>query len=190
MIGIGTMGSLLESSVKNRFLKAKNNEKMKFYGMWANHDVRRNYWNVHKYKDYTSLLWEGAVDFENFKIIVDRVINRSFNQPNYFKIQGKPAVSIFSIHDLIKSFGGLKVTKEALDYFREETKKVGFLGLHLQLIGHGAPNENLIKNIETLGASSITIYNWGGPPPEDYVKWGVESIERRNQWDSALSIPY
>lgn len=37
----------LENSLNNGFLKAKNNEKMKFYVMWANRDVRRNYWNVH-----------------------------------------------------------------------------------------------------------------------------------------------
>ncbi|MEF8985361.1 MAG: glycoside hydrolase family 99-like domain-containing protein, partial [Bacteroidales bacterium] len=79
-------GPFLESSLNNGFLKADNNEEMKFYLMWANHDVRRNYWNVHKYKDDTSLLWEGAVDMENFKIIVERVINQYFKQPNLITI--------------------------------------------------------------------------------------------------------
>ena len=183
-------GPFLESSVNNGFLKAENNNKMKFYIMWANHDVRKNYWNVYKYKDDTSLLWDGTVDLENFKIIVDRVINQYFNQPNYFKIDNKPVFSVFSIQNLIESFGGLEETKKALDYFRTETKKADFSGLHLQLVGHGVPNDNLIKNIKELGANSITKYNWGGPHPEDYIQWGVESIDRRNQWDSALSIPY
>ena len=44
-------GPFLESSLNNGILKAGNNEKMKFYVMWANHNVKRNYWNVHKYKD-------------------------------------------------------------------------------------------------------------------------------------------
>ncbi len=183
-------GPFLESSLNNGFLKAKNNEKMKFYVMWANHDVRRNYWNVHKYEDDTSILWEGAVDPENFKIIVDRVINQYFKQPNYFRIDDKPVFSVFSINNLIKSFGGLKETKEALDYFRAETEKAGFPGLHIQLIAFGSPSTSLIKNIEFLGTNSITKYNWGGPHPEDYIQWGVESIDRRNKWDSALSIPY
>ena len=56
--------------------------------MWANHDVKQNYWNVHKYKDTDTLFWDGAVDLENFKIIVVRVINNYFNQPNYCKIEG------------------------------------------------------------------------------------------------------
>lgn len=183
-------GPFLESSLNNGFLKAKNNEKIKFYVMWANHDVKRNYWNVHRYKDDTSLLWDGAVDLENFKIIVDRVINQYFKLPNYFKIDGKPVFSVFSIQNLTEGLGGLEQAKQALDYFREETKKAGFPGLHLQLIGNGTPNENLLNQIEILGANSITKYNWGGPHPEDYIQWGMESIERRKNWDEALSIPF
>ncbi len=183
-------GPFLESSLNNGFLQAENNEKMQFYLMWANHDVRRNYWNVHKYEDDTTLLWEGATDKENFEIIVDRVINQYFIKPNYFRIDDKPVFSVFSIYNLINSFGGIAETKEALDYFRAETEKAGFPGLHIQLIAFGSPSTSMVENVEFLGASSITKYNWGGPHPEDYIQWGVESIERRDQWDSALSIPY
>ena len=183
-------GPFLESCINNGFLKARNNAGMKFYLMWANHDVRRNYWNVHRYGDDTSLLWDGAVDLENFKIIVDRVISRYFKQPNYYKIDGEPVFSIFSIQNLVEGLGGLEKSAEALEYFRDEVKKAGFPGLHIQLIGFGAPQEDLLNNIEQLGASSVTKYNWGGPHPEDYIQWGVESMQRREQWDSALSIPY
>ena len=41
-------GPFLESSINNGFLKAKNKEKMHFYLMWANHDVKKNYWNHNK----------------------------------------------------------------------------------------------------------------------------------------------
>jgi len=56
-------GPFLESSINNGFLQAKNNEKMHFYLMWANHDVKKNYWNHYKY-DSDSLLWTGSVDQE------------------------------------------------------------------------------------------------------------------------------
>lgn len=183
-------GPFLESSLNNGFLKAKNSDRMQFYLMWANHDVRRNYWNVHKFADDASIMWEGAVDWENFKIIVERTIDMYFSQPNYYKIDGCPVYSVFSIHNLIKSFGSVEETRMAIDYFREEVQKAGFPDLHLQLIGFGAPDENLVHNIDALGANSITKYNWGGPHPEDYIHWGVESMERRKQWDEALSIPY
>lgn len=183
-------GPFLESSLNDGFLKAKNNEKMKFYVMWANHNVRRNYWNVHKYTDDTSLLWDGAVDLKNFKIIVARVIEQYFKKPNYFKIDGKPVFSVFSIGNLIRGLGGLDQAREAIDYFRNETKKAGFPGLHIQTIVFDTPNEELLKRIDFLTANSVTYYNWGGPHPEDYIQWGVEAMERRKKWDEAISIPF
>lgn len=184
-------GPFLESCLNNGFLKAKNNEKMNFYVMWANHDVKRNYWNVHKYKDDTSILWDAAVDWENFKIIVNRVITQYFKKPNYFKINGAPVFSIFSLQKFIDSFGNLEETKKAVDYFRAEVRKAGFPDLHLQsIIGGGNPNENILNNISSLGLNSMTHYNWGGPHLEDYMQWGKESMERMKNWDKALTISY
>lgn len=183
-------GPFLESSINNGFLKAENNEKINFYLMWANHDVRKNYWNYHLYGTDTSVIWKGAVDLENFNIVAHRAINDYFKKPNYFKINNEPVYSIFSMNNLIDGLGGLEKTKEALEYFREETKKAGFPGLHLQLTLHGTPRQDILDNIDFLGINSITHYNWGGPHPEDYIQWGTEAIERRKLWDEALSIPF
>jgi hypothetical protein len=183
-------GPFLESSLNNGFLKAKNNEKMQFYVMWANHDVPRKYWNVHKYPDDRSLFWDGAVDLDNFETIVARVIEQYFKKPNYFKIDGKPVFSLFSIRNFVEGLGGLEQAAQAIDYFRKETKKAGFPGLHLQQIVFDTPNEKLIQQINVLTANSITYYNWGGPHPEDYIQWGVEAMGRREKWDEALSIPF
>jgi len=183
-------GPFLESSLNNGFLKAANKDKMKFYLMWANHDVKRNYWNVHKFKDDETLLWDGAVDLDNFKIIVDRVINKYFNQPNYFKIDGMPVFSIFAIWNLLEGLGGIEQTKEALDYFREETRKAGYPGLHLQLIVFGNPNQDMINNINALHFNSVTKYNWGWSKEQDYIKWVTAAVEQRDKWDASLSIPF
>lgn len=183
-------GPYLESSLNDGFLKASNNEKMQFYVMWANHDVARNYWNVHRYKDDDSQLWNGAVDWDNYKIIVDRLITQYFSRPNYYKIDGSPVFSVFSIDELLESFGTIDETRKALDYFREQTKKAGFPDLHIQLVAGGLPDESQIDRITSLGANSVTQYNWGGPHREDYIQWGVESMERIRKWDKALSIPY
>jgi len=183
-------GPFLESSVNNGFLQAKNRDKMEFYLMWANHDVKRNYWNVHKYTDDTSLLWDGAVDMENFKIIVDRVITNYFSEPNYFKIDGKPVFSIFALWNLLEGLGGVDEAKIALDYFREETVKAGFPGLHLQSVVFNRPSENLVNTIDALQFDSATKYNWGWTMEQDYIKWGTESMESRSLWDETLTIPY
>ena len=183
-------GPFLEGCLNDGFLKAKNNRKMNFYIMWADHDVARNYWNVHRYKEDDSRLWDGAIDWPNFKIVVERVIRQYFKQPNYFKIDGEPVFSVFSVENLIKTFGSLEETRKGLDYFREEVKKAGFPGLHIQLMTGGVPTDNFLNQIETLGISSLTLYNWGGPHYEDYLRWGTEAFERLEQWSETVSIPY
>ena len=101
-------GPFLESALNDGFLKARNNEKMQFYVMWANHDVKYNYWNYHRYKDNTDILWNAKVDWENYKIIVDRIINQYFKRPNYFKINGEPVFSIFSVTNCWKALAAVR----------------------------------------------------------------------------------
>lgn len=183
-------GPFLESCINDGFLQAANNEKMLFYLMWANHDVRKDYWNVHVHKGDSTILFNGAVDWPNFKTIVARVISQYFHKPNYFKIDGCPVFSIYNTNKLLESFGNMDETRNALDYFREEVKKAGFPDLHLQLIAGGNPNEHAVDRVKTLGANSVTIYNWGGPHREDYLQWATEGMDRIDRWDDIMDIPY
>lgn len=188
-------GPFLESALNDGFLKAKNNGKMQFYIMWANHDVKYNYWNVHRYKDNTDILWNAKVDWENYKIIVDRIINQYFRKQNYFKINGEPVFSIFSVGKLVESFGGsTEEARKALDYFRDEVKKAGFPGLHIQWNQGGGSvmsaqaAERFMNNVKTMGFNSVAMYNMGGTQ-EDYIAYGTNSIRIREQMDSILTVP-
>lgn len=188
-------GPFLESALNDGFLKARNNSKMQFYIMWANHDVKYNYWNVHKYKDDESILWNAKVDEDNYKIIVDRVIKQYFKKTNYFKIDGKPVFSIFSINKLMESFGGdAEKTRQALDYFREEVKKAGFPDLHIQWNQGGGTimskeaATSFSERVQNMGFNSVAMYNMGGIN-EDYLVYGSNSIKIRTQMDSILDVP-
>ena len=188
-------GPYLESALNDGFLKAGNNEKMKFYIMWANHDVRYNYWNYHRYGDNTDILWDAKVDWKNYQIIVDRVINKYFKRPNYFKINGEPVFSVFSVDKLMESFGGSEEeTRKALDYFRDEVKKAGFPGLHIQWNqgGGSVMSEDEAKRfagmVKTMGFNSVAMYNMGGLA-EDYLVYGANSVMIREQMDSILDVP-
>ena len=196
-------GPFLESSINNGFLKAENNENIQFYLMWANHDVKKNYWNHYKY-DSDSLLWTGSVDQENFRIIVERVIGKYFHKSNYFKIDGKPVFSIFNFHKFVEDCGGLNGAKESLDYFREKVRAAGFPGLHIQVIAFGgnekepgilrrdlSEGKSNVEITSMLGINSATKYNWGQAEGlEDYLVWGRQAMQRRKNWDEALDIPY
>jgi len=188
-------GPYLESALNDGFLKAKNNSKMQFYIMWANHDVKHNYWNYHRYGDDTSILWDAKVDWKNYKIIVDRVINQYFKRPNYLKIKGEPVFSIFSIEKLLESFGGnVEETRKALDYFRNEVKKAGFPGLHIQWNQGGGSlmseekARQFRENVKAMNFNSVAMYNMGGRV-EDYIVYGTNSIRIREQLDNLLDVP-
>jgi hypothetical protein len=190
-------GPYLEGALNDGFLKAKNNEKMNFYVMWANHDVPKNYWNYHLHGDDESILWDAAVDWKNFQIIVDRVIKQYFHKPNYFKIDGQPVFAIFSIGKLMQCFGGnVEETRKGLEYFREEARKAGLPGVHFQCItGGDFLSKSQVKQIETLGFNSVTPYNmakcWKKEcEAEDYIVYGTMSREVWEHTGEALNIPY
>jgi hypothetical protein len=126
----------LEGHLNDGFLKAKNKDKMKFYLMWANHDVTRR-WDkrgadaTFERKD-KSLIWKAEVDRDEFEIICHRFIEKYFSQPNYYTIDDKPVFMIYSMNDLINGLGGVEETVDALKWFRNEVIKAGYKGLELQ----------------------------------------------------------
>lgn len=188
----------LEGTV-NAFMKAENNSKMKFYLMWANHDVPGSMWNHYRYKT-DSVLWKGTVDWANFKLVVDRMIKSYFLQSNYYRIKDQPVISIYHIRNLIQSFGGVEGAKKALEYFRKEVVKAGFPGLHIQVVGgdkEGEPQfwgvkENPQQLIDQLAINSVTMYNMAGSTDrkEDYLHYGNTAVKVRESWDKQIDIPF
>ena len=184
----------LESALNDGFLKAPSNEKMNFYIMWANHNVKRNYWNYHRYGDDTSQLWSGGVDWDNFKIIVDRVISQYFHRPNYLKINGCPIFSIFSLSVFIDSFGGVEGAAEALAYFRAKAQEAGFPGIHFQGMSGGPSDpsperlDRIVRRVNGLKLDSFALYNMGGFDT-DYLKHCENAKIIREGIDASLDVP-
>ncbi len=111
------------------------------------------------------------------------------------KINGEPVFSIFSVNKLLESFGGsVEETREALDYFRDEVKKAGFPGLHIQWNQGGGSlmseeNANRFRErADIMGFNSVAMYNMGGRV-EDYIVYGTNSIKIREQLDAVLDVP-
>jgi len=195
----------LEEALNEGFLKARNNLDMQFYIMWANHDVPGNMWNPYRYQTDTLIL-SGKVDWDNYRVMVERVIRQYLGRPNYFKINGEPVFSIYDLRLFIESFNGLEGAREALDYFREEVASAGFPGLHIQVVGKydradpvnpvffndPSPEEPGIDDVlSMLDINSVTMYNMaprGGI--QDYLTYGQRAIKLRNNWDSILEIPF
>ena len=164
----------LEQCLDEGFLGAPNNEKMKFYLMWANHDAGYT-WDV-RLSDLGSIggdpnVWLGSVDRVEFEKVVHRVIEKYFSRPNYYKINGKPLFMIYDVDNLVKGLGGIEATREALEWFRAETVKAGHPGLELQLTAWGERVTNMSgvdgshemstkEVVPTLGFDSVTNYQF------------------------------
>lgn len=121
----------LEQCLDDGFLKASNNGDMKFYLMWANHDASA-LWDMRNSDDFDTIVWEGFHNRAEFEKIAERIIEKYFKLPNYYKIDNKPVFMIYELRNLIKGFGGYYETKEALKWFDDKAKEAGFDGVHLQ----------------------------------------------------------
>ncbi|WP_423128725.1 glycosyltransferase WbsX family protein [Gaoshiqia sp. Z1-71] len=189
----------LEDCVDKGFLGANNN-RMKFYLMWANHDAT-TYWDVDN-PGIDSVIWAGEVDREQFNVVVDRVIEKYFKNPLYYKIDGEPVFCIYELNTLIDGLGGAGQTKEALDHFRKKTIEAGFPGLHLQGILWsalpssitGVPGDRIESQdqvLSYLGFNSLTNYCWAHlqNPDGDYEQWADASTAMWPDFLKDFSIP-
>lgn len=134
--------SFLEQCLNNGYLQATNNHRVKFYLMWANHDVT-NLWDRRISDHEDNIIWQAAVDRREFEVIALRLIDRFFKHPSYYRIDGKPVFMIYDLSKLMQGLGGIQQTAEAFTWFRAQACKAGLPGLHLQLTSWGAKHLNL-----------------------------------------------
>jgi hypothetical protein len=191
----------LENCLNDGFLKAKNNHKMKFYLMWANHSVN-NVWDKRLSHDLYNIIWDGAVSRSVFETIATRVIEKYFKRSNYYTIDENPVFMIYDIENLIRGLGGLEQTRNALDWFKNECIKRGLKGLHLQLTMwsqnvknvSGVDEERTMKPseiIEVLGFDSMSHYQFVhfANIDRDYLEI-LKDVEKEWEALSKYKIPY
>jgi hypothetical protein len=195
----------LEGQLNDGYLKARNNDRVKFYLMWANHDVtlgwdKRNADDAFTKKN-KEMVWKGEVDREEFEKIALRWIDKYFKHSSYYKIDGKPVLMIYQLDDFINGLGGVEKAKEAIDWFRKEVKKAGFKDLELQYAmkqGGGAisvegrqvgtPKEL----IEKLGFNSLTHYVYAHMTrvDRDYNEITEDAVKIWNNISNEYSAKY
>ena len=190
----GYNGPFLESALDNGFLGAPSNEKMNFYIMYANHVVKYNYWNYHKWGEKKDTLFSPTVGMEDWKKIVDRVITQYFHRPNYVKIDGCPVFAMFDVEAFKEGFPSDEEAARAMEYFREKTREAGFPGLHLQFTPGASSSPNPPSaaktkvNIPLLGINSIAMYNMGGFDC-DYLRHNEKALVKRKNTEEAFDVP-
>lgn len=193
-------GPFLERPIDEGFLKAKNNNRLKFAFMWANHD----WTDIHPYHrgEAAKLLYPGKVTPQTFDKIGDHLIKDYFVHPSYWKIEGKPYFSFYDLTKLLDSFGSLPATRAALDKFRAKAKAAGLPGLHLNAVVWGQtilPGEKTVaepaKLVADLGFDSVTSYVWIHHVglPQQQTPYNEVRDNYFKYWDGAektFAVPY
>lgn len=191
----------LEQCLDEGFLGAKNNEDMRFYLMWANHDAGYT-WDKRQ-SDLDEIIWLGSQPKEEFDRVCRRVIDLYFKKPNYYKIDGCPVFMIYDVINLIRGLGGIDKTRAALDEFRALVRDAGFPGLHLQMTvwSEGAINVSGVDANRTgtakdvvrmLGFDSVTHYQFVhfAPCDGDYLDT-LKAVQ--TEWErlrAQYDVPY
>ena len=154
----------LEACLNDGFLKARNNDRMKFFLMWANHNVsvlwdKRLSDGIHTAEN----IWEGGVDRAEYEKICNRLIEKYFGQPNYYCIDGKPVFMIYHLANLIEGLGGIAEMKDALQWLRNRMVECGFPGIELQCRFERYGDPMVMDNADEIAAcfDSLMYYNMG-----------------------------
>lgn len=193
----------LEGCLDKGFLGAANNKDMKFYIMWANHDVNMTWDKRIAGQPNDALIWKGGVDRKQFEILCKRVIEKYFSLPNYYKVDGKPSFMIYELQTFIDGIGGVKEAKDALNWFRAEVKKAGFKGLDLQLTLRAGMQHNMtgiagdnigtqvdvISEMDFDGATHYQYVHFVNID-RDYLEIQEDVVKTWGNIDNDLNIPY
>ena len=188
----------LEGALNNGFLKAPNNERMKFFIMWANHDVDSLWNNKAGGKDKYKRIWSADVSYDEFvNVLVPRFIEY-FKKPNYYKIDGKPVFGMYILKNVVRGMGSPETAKKALDYFRDECRKAGFKGLHFMSLTEsnfrvpipGNDKPSVKEIVEYYGFDSASLYNWQGARKGSYEDWGEKAMEKWGEFKDNFGTFY
>ncbi len=194
-------GLFLERALEEGFMKAANNDQMKFSLMWANHD----YPNVFPYTagEERIAYYPGKIAPDTWDRMTDYIIDTYFSHPSYWLIHDAPYFSIYDLDKFIASFGGLEAAVDGLTLFREKVRKAGFKDLHANIVLWGSvtlPGAQSVADpellIQALGFNSFTSYVWvhhGGLdsfPATDYNHVKDHYFKYAEQATQTHEIPY
>jgi hypothetical protein len=200
------IGSFQNRALDVGYMKAKNNSRLKFCLMWANHPRM----DFHPVKRKCGMIVHapGEVDRKTFDKITDHIIEKYFTHPCYWKIDGCPYMSIYQIMTLVKGLGGEGPAQKAIESFRAKTQAAGFADLHLAacasereiLYGDTQIGDEKMPSatqfIKRMGINSVATYVWvhylGLPnfPTSPYDKAAAEAEKNWYDRDTKYGVAY
>src|SRR5688572_5508272 len=185
---------ILHRPVEETLPKAANKDKIKYALMWADH----TWVNYFPYPyDPAKVNWLLPIRHSpaNFDRVMQHCVERHFNQPNYWRVNGGAYFSLFAPEEFIKQLGGPEAAKKALDAAREKVRKAGLGEVHFAAFT-GIPQS--IPSIKQAGFDSMTSYNVTTMsagltlPDEPFEEYDAMVKRHEGYWDNMDTgeLPY
>ena len=134
----------LECCLNNGFLGARNNDRMKFYLMWANHNANHLWsYDLSDTEVGETVIWKGSINRIDFEEMCERLIDKYFFLPNYYTIDGCPVFMIYELATFVEGMGSAEEAAAALEWLKKRVKEKGLPGVHLQITGRSGSTLNL-----------------------------------------------
>ena len=164
-------GPYLQRALDEGFLRAPNRDRLKFALMWANHDwhARHPVSFADSKKAETQFCW--STSRETIGFVWDYLLEHYLTRPEYWRVDGKPYFSIYSVTRFIDRMGGPEQTAEVLELFRRKARAAGLPGIHINAIWFdNLDNQPFCPNVtqtwhREIGFDSYTSYNSNGTTP-------------------------
>lgn len=192
----------LEGCLNDGFLKARNNSRMRFYLMWANHDAT-SLWSKPISDLGNTVVWRGSVERTAFLGIIERLTRMYFTHPLYYRIDGKPVFMIYDLGNLLSGLGGIGNTRRAMEDAQAVARNAGLPGIHFQLtywrsgqpVMTGVDGSNICTTPELvtqLGFDSLTHYQFVHftDPDRDYREIVADAVKEWQRVTEEYPIPY
>lgn len=114
------------------------------------------------------------------------IVDQFFSQPNYFRVDDKPLLPVWSVDDLVRGAGGEAAARAVLEEMRAYARARGLPGVYVAAVNGAGSREHA----RSLGIDAVMGYNYlggGGSHLEtrragerllrDHVEdWGTQSI--------------
>ncbi len=128
------------------YRKARYRDQLKVAIMWANHVPK------------------GTHSVEDWRRVTKEWIEKYFTLPAYYRIDGKPAVLIWSPNNIRRDLGGTEVVKKTFAESKQMAKDAGFGGItYVAVWGHESKKGvELLLNEGYYGATNY--HEWGRAP--------------------------
>lgn len=148
-------GRSLDHALHQGYFNAKYHDQIKFCLLWANHNA------------------PGTSSAEDMVNVTNYWLDNYFLRPDYFKVDGKPVVVIFSAGRLTEDLGADGV-RQAFDKSREMAKARGLSGIYF--VGCTYPGQANIKILEQEGYDALTGYNYPSAGDKGQIRAPYEDM--------------